>query len=446
MADGPRVTPRTLKGFRDFLPDLMQRRQHLVDTAAAVYRRYGFTPIDTPALEYTEVLLGKGSDETDKQLYRFTDNGGRDIALRFDLTVPLARFVAQHIGTLGTPFKRYHTGLVWRGENTQRGRYREFLQCDFDTIGTESMVADIETGLVVHDLFEALGFERFTIRLNNRRVLNGVLERNGVADRSVEVLRALDKLDKVGIDGVRNELLNAGIRAVDGILGLAELGGGGNDVLDELPALVAGSAIGERGVAELAEMVSGMIDAGAAPQRISVNVATARGLDYYTGTVLETYLDDLPGIGSCCSGGRYDDLASIYTKERLPGIGASLGVDRLLAAIEEMEGEVQPAATAPVLMTFFDASRQNDYIRLARELRREGIGVEMYPEPKKLGAQLKFGDRRGHRYAVIIGAAEWDANSAQIKDLATGDSTNVPLAELAAALTGRLSGEGAAKG
>src|SRR5213595_3865072 len=178
------IQPRTLPGFRDFLPELMIPREHLMEQARRVYRSYGFAPIDTPALEYTEILLGKGGGETDKQLYRFTDNGGRDVALRFDLTVPFARFAAQHIGHLGTPFKRYHLALVWRGENTQRGRYREFMQCDFDTIGTDSNVADIETLLVIHDLFVAIGFERFTIRVNNRLVLNGLLETLGLADKT----------------------------------------------------------------------------------------------------------------------------------------------------------------------------------------------------------------------------------------------------------------------
>src|SRR5213076_3335535 len=202
------IDPRTLKGFRDYLPELMIPREHLMEQARRVYRSYGFAPIDTPALEYTEILLGKGGEETDKQLYRFTDHGGRDVALRFDLTIPFARFAAEHIGKLGTPFKRYHMGPVWRGENTQRGRYREFWQCDFDTIGTTSNAADIETALVIHDLMFALGFERFSIRVNNRMVLNGLLEDMGLADKAKSLLIALDKLPKVGAEAVAQEMVH----------------------------------------------------------------------------------------------------------------------------------------------------------------------------------------------------------------------------------------------
>jgi histidyl-tRNA synthetase len=450
VTDQPRITPRTLKGFRDFLPDAMQLREWVIERAKAVYRRYGYSPIDTPALEYTEILLGKGSDETDKQLYRFSDNGGRDVALRFDLTVPLARYVAQHIGTLGTPFKRYHVGPVWRGENTQRGRYREFLQCDFDTIGTESLVADIETGLVVHDLFTELGFERFTIRLNDRRVLNGVLERHGIADRSTAVLRALDKLGKIGVDGVRRELLDeVGVSAdqASGVLELAALGADHNGVVAALPDLVAGSEVGERGAADLTAVVSGMLAAGADPDRIAIDVSTARGLDYYTGIVLETFLDDLPKIGSCCSGGRYDDLASVYTKQRLPGVGASLGVDRLLAAMEELDMGEKRHASADVLVVLFEADRSVDYVALAARLRTDGISVELYPEPRKLGAQLKYADRRGHRYAVIVGGAEWETDTAQVKALNTGESWEFPMGDLSRNLASLIhSGRPAAQG
>src|SRR5690606_12597147 len=222
------IQPRTLKGFRDYLPEAMIAREWLIDVARRVYRSYGFAPIDTPALEYLDVLAGKGSDETDKQLYRFQDHGGRDVGLRFDLTVPLARFAAQHIQELGTPFKRYHIANVWRGENTQRGRDHEFRQCDFETIGTESTSADIEMVLVVHDLFSAIGFSDFKIHVNNRKVLNGLLEKLGLQEKSTDVLRALDKLAKVGAEAVATELANtagATTTQIDDILHLAALAG-----------------------------------------------------------------------------------------------------------------------------------------------------------------------------------------------------------------------------
>lgn len=428
-----RITPRTLKGFRDFLPEAELAREHVFSAARSVFRSYGFVPIDTPALEYTEILLGKGSDETDKQLYRFTDNGGRDVALRFDLTVPLARYVAQHVGELGTPFKRYHIGPVWRGENTQRGRYREFVQCDFDTIGTESVVSDTEIALVINDLFVALGFDRFTVRINNRRLLTGILQSQGLVDRSVGVLRALDKLDKIGAENVQEELVSTVGVAADAAAGLTRLAShtGGVDVLETIDPAVAETEEGRRGIDELRSLMAGVEAAGVPAGRIVIDLGIARGLDYYTGTIYETVLDDLPDIGSVCSGGRYDDLASLYTSQRLPGVGASLGVDRLLAAMEEL-GRIEGArSSAPVLMTMFDSSRRDDYLALSARLRSAGIGIEMYPDDRKLGAQLKYADRRGHLLAIVIGDQEWDDQTAQVKVLATGDAHVVDLEDLA---------------
>jgi histidyl-tRNA synthetase len=436
-----RIQPRTLKGFRDYLPEAMIPREWLIDTARRVYRSYGFSPIDTPALEYLEILIGKGGAETDKQLYRFADHGGRDVGLRFDLTVPLARFAAQHIAELGTPFKRYHIANVWRGENTQRGRYREFMQCDFDTIGTESLAADIEMVLVVHDLLSALGFEQFTIHANNRKVLNGLLEKLGLAEKSTQVLRALDKLAKAGEQVVAAELAEAAGASdaqIGSILQLAELNGDNDQILTQLKPLVAGSPTGEQGLAELSETVAAVAAVRIPQERFRLDVAIARGLDYYTGTVLETTLDELPGMGSVCSGGRYDNLAEIYTSQHLPGVGASLGLDRLLAAMEEL-GRLEKCTTpAPVFLPFFDGARRDDYLQLAAAVRRSGIGVEFYPEPKKLGKQLQYADRRGFRAALIAGGNEFAANECQVKDLATGGSTTVSLAGDGAAVIAEL--------
>ena len=424
------IPPRTLKGFRDYLPENMIARERLIATAQHVYRSYGFSPIDTPALEYLEVLTGKGSEETDRQLYQFKDHGGREVGMRFDLTVPLARFVAQHIQTLGVPFKRYHIATVWRGENTQRGRYREFMQCDFDTIGTKSATADIETALVIHDLLKALGFSRFTIHLNNRMVLNGLLERAGLLDKSTAILRSLDKLAKIGQDKVVEEMVTAAaITESQGrdVLQLCAVQGSNEQVLAEVRRLVAGNERGETGVERLAEVLRGVTAAGVAPERIRLDVAMARGLDYYTGAVYETLLDDLPDIGSVCSGGRYDNLAGVFTKQELPGIGASLGLDRLFAALEEL-GMVETVRTpAKVLVTYFDKDRLGDYLRLASQLRAAGIAVEFYPDPKKLSQQLKYADSRGFPIALIAGENEFAANTCQVKDLRRGDSTEISL-------------------
>ena len=443
MSQSKRITPRTLKGFRDYLPEAMIPREQLIDTARRVYRSFGFSPIDTPALEYLEILSGKGGEETDKQLYKFQDHGGRWVGLRFDLTVPLARFAAQHIGELGTPLKRYHIATVWRGENTQRGRYREFMQCDFDTIGTRSPAADVETALVIHDLFRAIGFEEFTIRLNNRMVLTGLLERLDLADRSVPILRALDKLPKIGPDAVAEEMKSTAETSEEQarqVLRLAQIGGTNDEVLGQLDPLVAGSETGDAGVALLREVLNGVQAAGVPEARVKLDVSIARGLDYYTGTVLETFLDALPGIGSVCSGGRYDNLAGLYTSQELPGIGASLGLDRLLAAMGEL-GMVEKVATpAPVFIPYFDKARLHDYLRLARAIRAAGIGVEVFPDPKKLGQQLKYADRRGFRVALIAGSSEFTAGTCQIKDLATATRQDVPLEPDAASIIAAVKG------
>jgi histidyl-tRNA synthetase len=441
VSDVKRIEPRTLKGFRDYLPEAMIPRERLIDTARRVYRSYGFSPIDTPALEYLEILSGKGSDETDKQLYKFQDHGGRWVGLRFDLTVPLARFAAQHVNELGVPFKRYHIASVWRGENTQRGRYREFMQCDFDTIGTLSVAADIETTLVIHDLFRSLGFGEFTIRLNNRMVLTGLLEKLGLADRSTAVLRALDKLGKIGPDAVAAEMVaaaGASEEQAKQVLRLAELTGSNDEVLCQLDPLVAGNETGEIGVAKLREVIGGVTAAGVSEERIRLDVSIARGLDYYTGTIFETFLNALPGIGSVCSGGRYDNLAGLFTSQALPGIGASLGLDRLLAAMEEL-GMVEKVSTpAPVFIPFFDAAHLHDYLRLAAALRAAGVGVEVFPDAKKLGQQLKYADRRGFRVALIAGGNEFASGTCQVKNLQTGEKRDISIADNAAEIVAEV--------
>jgi histidyl-tRNA synthetase len=433
------IQPRTLKGFRDYPPELMIPREHLLEQARRVYRSYGFAPIDTPALEYAEILLGKGGEETDKQLYRFTDNGGRDVALRFDLTVPFARFAAEHIGKLGTPFKRYHMGLVWRGENTQRGRYREFMQCDFDTIGTTSNAADIEVALVIHDLMRALGFERFTVRLNNRMVLNGLLEELGLAEKTKSVLIALDKLPKIGREAVAAEMAEkAGVAPVQAerVLALAETKGSNAEILDCIQRDFGGNERAAEGARRLRELLDVARTAGIAEERLRLDLSIARGLDYYTGTIYETFLDDLPGIGSVCSGGRYDNLASLYTKQVLPGVGASLGLDRLLAAMEELKLLPKVTTPAPVLLVQFTADRLGEYQKMARSLRAEGIGVEVYPEAKRIGQQLQYAEKRGFRVALIAGPDDFAQGAWKVKDLSSSPwkETTVPAGEVAAAI------------
>ena len=407
-----------------------------METARRVFRSYGFSPIDTPALEYAEILTGKGSEETDRQMFRFK-HGDRDVAMRFDLTVPLARFTAQHLAEVGTPFKRYHIAPVWRGERPQRGRYREFVQCDFDTIGTESNAADIETMLVIHDLLVALGFERFTIRVNNRLILNGVLSQLGLLDQSVGVLRALDKLAKTSVDEVVADMVKQVGATEDQARQVLELANP-QITLDQLQTMLAGSETGQLGIKNLRELFHTAELVGIPKDRLALDVSIARGLDYYTGTIYETFLTDLPTIGSICSGGRYDNLAGLYTRERLPGVGASLGLDRLLGAMEVLELLGPEATPAPVLITQFDAERLGEYIRIGRALRADGINVEVYPDARKLGKQLQYADRKGFRLALIAGSDEFAKGVWQVKNLSSGDSTLVSEADLAGLIRSQL--------
>jgi histidyl-tRNA synthetase len=435
------IQPRTLKGFRDYPPELMIPREQLLERARGVFRSYGFAPIDTPCLEYAEILLGKGGTESDKLIYRFTDHGGRDVALRFDLTVPFARFAAQHIGQIGTPFRRYHMGPVWRGENTGHGRYREFWQCDFDIIGTGSNAADIDILLVTHDLMRAVGFERFEIRINNRLVLNGLLEELGLAGQTAALLRSLDKLPKIGRENVRDEMMReAGVTApqAERVLSLAGIEGSDIEILDRLGRDFGANAKAAEGIQRLREVFDVTRTAGIDPAKIHLDVSIARGLAYYTGTVYETFLTELPGIGSVCSGGRYDNLAALYTKQHLPGVGGSLGLDRLVTAMEELNLLEKSTTTAPVLLVQFSGDRLGDYVKMARTLRAAGLGVEVFPEPKKVGQQLQYAERRGFVLALIAGPDEFAQSVWKIKDLARRQESTVPTAHVPAAVRGVL--------
>lgn len=442
------ITPRTLSGFRDYLPSLMLAREEVLRRAREVYRSYGFTPIDTPACESLDVLLGKGGDESDKLVYRVKSargEGDAEMGLRFDMTVPFARFSAQYINELGTPFKRYAMGPVWRGERPGKGRYREFWQCDFDTIGTTSNAADIEAALVINDLFTAIGFERFEIRINNRMVLNGLLEINGLAEKAVPLLRSLDKLPKIGREKVAAEMIQEAAVApqqADAVLTLAETTGTNAEILDKLDAFFAPSP-NERaaeGIRRLRELLAVARTAGVPEGRIRIDLSICRGLDYYTGTIYETFLTDLPGIGSVCSGGRYDNLASKYTKQVLPGVGASLGLDRLIAAMEELKHPLLTGQTTPaqVLVVNFDAARLGDYQRVARLLRAAGVSAEVYPDAKKVGQQLSYAEKRGFKFALIAGPAEFEQGAWKVKDLAKREETAVAEAELVERIQARV--------
>jgi len=403
------IEPKILKGFRDFLPQAEMVRRNLTEKIEASFRSFGFAPIDTPALEYADILLGKGGGETEKQIYRFKDNGGRDVALRFDLTVPFARFTALHYQELVFPLKRYHIGKVWRGENTQRGRYREFTQCDFDIIGSDSPAADFEIILMIRDTLMSLGLG-VDIKLNHRGLFNRFLSHIGLLENSVEILRAVDKISKVSIDETKKTL--AEICGEGNALKILDYTGAGTEgkktsfeqALDRLTELSGGtSPESER----LRLLYRFMNDVGGA-ETFSLDPSITRGLDYYTGVVFETFLTELPEIGSICSGGRYDNLAGLYTKNAISGIGSSIGLDRMIAALESLN-KLPPVSGFSVAA--IACVKQEDaglYQALAGQFRRAGVPCEVFTDEagddsKNLVKQFVLAEKKGYQWVIIPG-------------------------------------------
>jgi histidyl-tRNA synthetase len=438
------IEPRVLKGFRDYLPQDETARRALMEVLEKVFRSFGFVPIDTPALEYAEVLLGKGGGETDKQVYRFQDKGGRDVALRFDLTVPFARFMAEHLDELYLPFRRYHMAKVWRGENTQRGRYREFMQCDFDIVGTDSASADTDIILLIADAMSALDAGAFTVRVNHRGVFNRFLASAGVGGKSLAVLRLVDKLEKIGCDEAKRLLAaEVGDEAAERILRFVSREEGFESTLAKIESLAGGPAPDTQ---RLRDIWRNAGEAGFAGCLV-LDPSITRGLDYYTGVVFETNLDAMPEIGSVCSGGRYDELASLYTSKRLPGVGSSIGLDRLLAALDALGKLRRRSGYTQVLVLAIDDSLSPAYHGIARALRAAGIAAEVYPDKRKLAQQFSYAERKGIPLAVLIGTEEASAGTAQVRDLGSRESRSIPFVEgdassLVAAAVGMLGRNG----
>ncbi len=413
------ISPRVLKGFRDILPDSERVRRALTDRLESAFRQFGYVPIDTPTLEYTEVLLGKGGGETDKQIFRFQDHGGRDVALRFDLTVPFARYMAAHLNELYTPFRRYHIGKAYRGENTQRGRYREFVQCDFDIVGVDSVSADADILLTVVEAFRAIGIERIELRVAHRGLFSRFLGHLGAGEQSAEVLRTVDKLRKVGVETTKNDLVAlVGDAKAAQVVEFITAGGEYDEVIRRLEELAGGPGIDSDRVRRT---IGAVVEAGAG-KNIIYDPTITRGLDYYTGIVFETFLPELPDIGSVCSGGRYNDLASLYTKQELPGVGGSVGLDRLLAALEQLERTPEAGPAADVLVFCLDDSLVGWYHSLARTLRNSGLTCEVYPATRKLAQQFGYAEKKGVPLAVICGPDEHAEGRINCKDLRNRES------------------------
>ncbi|HVO38004.1 MAG TPA: histidine--tRNA ligase [Spirochaetia bacterium] len=407
------IEPRVLKGFRDFLPDREIQRLATLRRLEEVFRLFSFAPIDTPVLEYADVLLGKGGGETDKQVYRFRDHGDRDVALRFDLTVPFARFMATHLSELPLPFRRWHAAKVWRGENTQRGRYREFVQVDFDIVGADSASADLEILLLMRQCMMTLGMERCMIHFAHRGVFNSFLDGLGIGEKSVDVLRAIDKDRKVGPDKTRETLVElAGADTADRIARFIRRDAPWKETLSRLSEAVGAD---NEGVQRLTT-ICGCLEQLGISSSFALDPSITRGLDYYTGVVFETFLSDLPGIGSVCSGGRYNDLASLYTRQSLPGVGASIGIDRLMAAMEEL-GLLAAGASAPGVLVFCtDESLLGSYHALAAAFRAAGIPAEVFPEPKKLAVQFSYAEKKGIPLGLVPPEKE-DSAALALRDL-----------------------------
>ena len=430
------INPRTLSGFMELLPAPQVQMERIMETLRKTYSLYGFTPLDTPAIESADVLLAKGGGETEKQIYRF-QKGDSDLALRFDLTVPLAKYVALHYGELSFPFRRYQIGKVYRGERAQRGRFREFYQADIDIIGDGKLdiVNEAEIPSIIYQTFTALGLKRFQIRVNNRKILNGFYASLGLSEQSGDIMRTVDKLEKIGPDKVRailtDDLGLTGEQAA-AILDFMAITSTNEQVLAALEGYRGKNALLDQGLDELTTVTKYLSAFGVPQENFAVDLTIARGLDYYTGTVYETCMLDHPEIGSICSGGRYDNLAEYYIDKQLPGVGISIGLTRLFYVLGEQNMLNDALNTAPADVLILPMTQDlAPAIRLATDLRAQGIRVQLYSEQKKFKAKMSYADKLGIPYAVFLGEDEIAAGTCSVKDLGKGEQVTVTPEEAA---------------
>ena len=428
------VTPRTLSGFMELLPAPQQQMERMMEILRTTYSRYGFTPLDTPAIEASEVLLAKGGGETEKQIYRF-QKGDADLSLRFDLTVPLAKYVALHYNDLAFPFRRYQIGKVYRGERAQRGRFREFYQADIDIIGDGKLdiTNEAEIPSIIYQTFSTLGLKRFQIRVNNRKILNGFYALLGLTEKSADVMRTVDKLDKIGPEKVKTILVEdfaVSEADADEILKFIAIKGTNEEVLAALDGYTGRNEMFDQGLSELKTVVGYLAAFGIPAENFAVDLTIARGLDYYTGTVYETTLLDHPEIGSVCSGGRYDNLAEFYTDKQLPGVGISIGLTRLFYVLGEqgMLNPQLPTAPADVLILPMTAEL-TPAIQLSTRLRAAGVRTQLYTEQKKFKAKMNYADKIGIPYVVFLGDDEVSGGVVACKDMVSGEQTTLPFDE-----------------
>ena len=412
------IQPKILKGFRDFLPESEIQRSLLIEKLTKTFRSYGFVPIDTPVLEYSEILLRKSNGETEKQVFRFEDNGKRDVAMRFDLTVPFARFVAEHKDELYFPFKRYHIAKVWRGEKPQAGRYREFYQCDFEMVGSDSASSDFEILSLMKSALSEIGVDNITIKVNHRGIFNAFLEKLGLSEKSEDVLRIVDKLAKIGEEQVTlqlNEITQDENKSKEILTFIA-----GKDDFDSTLELI-GSMAGEKAnpFVERMKDIRQMMKASGIDSTYVLDPSITRGLDYYTGVVYETFLNDLPSIGSVCSGGRYDNLAGLYMKEKISGVGSSIGLDRLIAGLEQLGIISKKGSFVDLEIFCMDSSLAVEYQGLAQKLRNAEISCEVFPDAKKIGQQYNVTDKKGIKWGILMNAENAKQGVFVLKNLET---------------------------
>jgi len=439
-----KIRPRTLSGFMELLPAKQQQMERFFQVLRETYSLYGFTPLDTPVIESAEVLLAKGGGETEKQIYRF-EKGDSDLALRFDLTVPLAKYVALNYGQLTFPFRRFQIGKVYRGERAQRGRFREFYQADIDIIGDGQLdiMNEAEIPAVIYRTFSTLGLKRFQIRVNNRKILNGFYAMQGLSEKAGDIMRTVDKLDKIGAEKVKVLLMDEEIgltgEQADEILAFIAIRGTNAEILDKLSAYQGRNELFDLGYEELKAVVSCLSAFGVPEENFAVDLTIARGLDYYTGTVYETTMLDYPEIGSICSGGRYDNLAEYYTDKKLPGVGISIGATRLFYVLEEqgLLNPAQPTAPADVLVI----PMSDDFVKaveVATALRDAGIRTQLYTEKKKFKAKIGYADKLGIPYVVFLGEDEIANGVITLKDMTSGEQKTLPVDEAVALLKAGL--------
>jgi histidyl-tRNA synthetase len=419
---------RTLSGFRDILPSRASVKESMLSSIREVFKSFGFVPIETPHLEYAEVLVGKGGEEIQKELYRFVDHGGRDVALRFDQTVPLARFVVQHKHTISIPFKRYVIGNVFRGERAQAGRYREFTQCDFDFIGTDSILADIEIIQVIYYSLLSLGIKNFTIKINNRKILNGLVEYLGLEGKIDDILRVVDKVDKIGESKVREILsskLNLSTESIEEIVKFISIRQESDNFFSTISNYKSYNHKMRDGIEELESIFKILERLNIIKGSCRVDFSIARGLAYYTGIVYETVLNDLPSIGSVCSGGRYDNLTKSFSKDGMSGVGASIGIDRLIAALEELKLIDSRDTTADILILNIDDRYILEIHKVAERLREAGKRVEIYPDNISFKKQMRYANSKGHRFVIILGEDEVNRGVISFKDMLSGKQIEI---------------------